>query len=69
MRGSVSFQEPPEGVLAGEDVPMENEQEQVEESKIQKIMNKLKQRGEPFTSMSEGELREKALAVWHKGGD
>jgi len=55
--------------LAGEDVPMENEQEQVEESKIQKIMNKLKQRGEPFTSMSEGELREKALAVWHKGGD
>lgn len=63
------FRTPPEGVLTGESVPRENEESEVDDSEIEEIMNELKQRGEPYLSMSEQERREKALEIWHKGGD
>lgn len=52
--------EPPEGVIAGEDVPLENQEEQFEENEIEEAMAVLKSIGEPFSTMSESELREKA---------
>ena len=69
MKGNTrAFRQPPEGVLAGESVPRENEESEVDDSEIEEIMNKLKQRGEPYISMSHEERREKALEIWHKGG-
>lgn len=53
--------EPPEGVIAGEDVPSENQKEQMKEKAIQETIAVLKSRGPPFTEMSEDELREKAI--------
>ena len=67
--GTKAFRHPPEGVLAGESVPRENEESEVDDSEIEEIMNELKQRGEPYLSMSKEERREKALEIWHKGGD
>lgn len=52
--------DPPEGVLAGEDVPVENQAEEFTEAEIQRVEAALKKRGEPYLSMSDSELREKA---------
>lgn len=64
-----AFRHPPEGVLTGESVPRENEESEVDDSEIERIMNELKQRGEPYLSMPEEERRDKALEIWHKVGD
>lgn len=62
--------EPPEAVLCGESVPLENQQDDLDELHIKRTMNLLKTRGEPFTSMSETELRERAVELLRKyGGD
>lgn len=52
---------PPEGVIAGESVPRENELSDREEALIQELVGKMKGRGEPFASMSDNELRERAV--------
>lgn len=65
MRNS-TFEKPPEGVVVGESVPRENGEDDVEETEIRKIMNKLKARGEPWISMREEELREKALEIYNE---
>lgn len=61
MKIAKNFAEPPEGVVAGENVPVENQEVQFEEKKIQEAMGKLKSIGVPFSEMSESELREKAI--------
>lgn len=54
---------PPEGALAGETVPPGSEPDAFEESVIQRVMAEMKARGEPYTEMSEHELRERALEL------
>lgn len=60
---------PPEGVIAGESVPRENEQVALEESRIEAVKNHLKGRGPPFTGMSDSELREYAVALIQRYGE
>jgi len=57
--GSLPLSVPPEGVLAGEPVPRENEE--WIETEIDRMIGVLKQQGKPFASMSEAELRDRAV--------
>lgn len=66
-RSNNPLSKPPEGAVVGEDVPRENEQLEVEDSKIEEAMNALKTRGEPYMSMDESELREKAIEIIRAG--
>lgn len=59
---------PPEGVLAGEDVPRENETDDLTDSMIETAENELQGRGEPYRSMSSSELRERAISLLRKTG-
>jgi hypothetical protein len=52
---------PPEGAIVGESVPRENEREDWRETEIERIAAALKQRGGPFASMSDAELRDRAI--------
>jgi len=60
--------EPPEGVLAGENVPRENEQHDIDETLIEEVMAMLKGRGEPYINMNETELEEKAVETIREHG-
>jgi len=65
---SLPLAEPPEGVLAGENVPVENESDDLNENEIQEIIGMLKIRGEPYTEMKRYELREKAIDIINDTG-
>ena len=60
------FRRPPAGVLAGESIPVENDRQDLEESRLEEVMNALKARGEPYTSMSESELEDRAIDTLSK---
>jgi hypothetical protein len=49
--------EPPEGVVTGESVPIENDKGQIQESKVEKMANALKTT-EAFYEYSQKERRE-----------
>lgn len=66
MKVAKNFAEPPEGVIVGEDVPLENQEEQFEEKRIQEVMGTLKSIGKPYSTMSESELREEAVERLHE---
>lgn len=66
--GSV-LNEPPEGVIAGENVPRENEVDKEKETKIDNLMVLLKHRGEPYTNMKDSEVRERAVKKLKKAGE
>lgn len=66
QRRSMGVTPPPDGVLAGESVPRENEEEQIEDGKIEEVMGLLKARGEPWTNMSDSELRERSRKLINK---
>lgn len=69
MRNSKAMSRPPEGAFKGESVPVGSEPDEYDREEIEKISHVLKSRGEPYISMSESELREKALELWNdKGG-
>lgn len=59
---------PPEGVTAGESVPRENEVDEQTASLIDLVKTRLKHHGEPFRSMPESELEERALDILHRAG-
>lgn len=59
---------PPEGALVGESVPRENELTEREETLVNELMGAMKAKGEPFTTMSEGELRERAVEKLQERG-
>lgn len=61
MKTNKFLAEPPEGVIAGEDVPLENQQEDFKEKEIEEMMGRLKSIGRPFSEMKKSELREKAI--------
>lgn len=61
-----AISEPPEGVFAGESVPHDSEPDSYDEDLLQRVEAQLKARGEPFATMSESELRERALEFCHK---
>lgn len=61
--------EPPEAVLAGESVPLENQQEELEEKRIRDMVAVLKSRGEPYSGMNDYELRERAIDALDKYTD
>lgn len=69
MRGSHGLSKPPEGALVGENVPVENQQVQFEDSEIERLMGKLKSRGKPYIDMGDRELEEKAINLLEKYGD
>lgn len=60
--------EPPEGVVAGENVPRGSEPDEYQRELIERTMHALKARGPPFTSMSASELEEKALEYLRLNG-
>lgn len=66
QEAGVAIAEPPEGALAGENVPRDSEEDEIEENVLDSIEAKLKLRGEPFKTMSEDELREHALEFYNK---
>jgi len=66
---SMSIAEPPEGALAGEDVPVENDSEGFNESEIQEIIGMLKTRGKPYIEMKQYELRERAIEIINETGE
>lgn len=49
---------PPEGAIVGENVPLENDQRDLDESKIHKAVGAMRSRGEPYIHMDESVLRE-----------
>jgi len=60
--------EPPEGAIRGESVPPASEPDNYDETFIQDLMGALKARGEPYISMSESELRERAVETAREYG-
>lgn len=58
---------PPEGVLVGESVPVENDRYEIEESKIEEVAAQLKAHP-TFGTASESERREKAIELLEKYG-
>ena len=60
--------EPPEGVVAGENVPRENELTDKEESMIEELANQMVAKGEPYVSMSQDERESKAQEVLQSKG-
>lgn len=60
MTGHSPLAEPPEGVTAGESVPRENEADDRRAAALAEVKATLKTRGEPYRSMSESELTERA---------
>lgn len=59
---------PPAGVIRGESIPRENQQDELVEARVQRVMNALKIRGEPYRSMCDRELREAARGVIRRSG-
>ncbi len=57
MRGTQALAEPPEGVLVGEDVPIENQETGFEEAMIQDAVGIMKTK-EAYRGKSDSELRE-----------
>lgn len=68
MRNGTShgLSEPPEGVIAGENVPKESEPHEYDRALIEKMEGLLKSRGEPFISMSADELEQRAVEQLRK---
>lgn len=60
--------EPPEAALAGENVPTENQRDELTETMIQDAMSTLKKRGPTYRAMCESELREKAIETLRHAG-
>lgn len=59
---------PPEGVVAGESVPRENELTDKEESMIEELANQMVGRGEVYAKMSQKEREKKAQEVLQSNG-
>ena len=57
---STEMVEPPEGVLSGDSIPRENELDDKEKMMVDELVSKMKQRGKPYTEMSDGRLEEMA---------
>lgn len=62
-QGSKGLAEPPEGVIAGEDVPVENQRTEFEEQMIDDCVGMMKSKGEPYISMTRHQLEKKAVEV------
>lgn len=69
MSGNKPFRRPPEGVISGASIPRENEVAEIEDGRIEEVENALRARGEPFLSMGDDELRERALEFLQRAGD
>jgi hypothetical protein len=54
--------EPPSGVVAGESVPVENDQQRIREAAVERVENVLQQHP-AYSSLSEGERRETAIKL------
>lgn len=59
---------PPEGVISGDSIPRENELDDREEQKVQEFIGVAKSKGEPWVSMTDEELREKAIETLAEHG-
>ena len=66
--GDQPMTEPPEGVLAGEDVPVGSEPDEVEQTKIDRMAGILKHR-EPYSQMTDEKRREIAINKLQKAGE
>lgn len=69
QRSGAALTSPPEGVLAGESVPRENEYDERQEWLISEAMSVLKQRGDPYVGINEAELRERAIDHLRRAGE
>lgn len=67
-RQSVGLAKPPEGALAGENVPRENERDGQVQTLIDRVAAELKSNGEPYTDMTESELKECAVKKLRNAG-
>lgn len=63
---SKGMTEPPSGVILGESVPPENQEDRIEENRIETLMGELKGRDQRYREMSESELRDIAVEVYEK---
>jgi hypothetical protein len=61
MRGGV-LSRPPEGVIAGDDVPIENQADEIEEMAVDRVVGLLKQRP-GYREKPEDKLREDAKEI------
>lgn len=61
--------EPPEGAIIGEDVPLENQEEEIKQSTIEELVGRLKLKGKPYAEMSHYELEERARELVKKYGE
>jgi len=67
MNGTLAFREPPEGVLAGENVPVENDREHLEQSKVEQVANELKAHP-AYSDRSDADRREAARDYLERNG-
>jgi hypothetical protein len=67
-QSNTGMSKPPEGVIAGESVPVGSEPDEYDEMLIQKVEAMLKGRGEAYAGMGDSELREKAIETLRKNG-
>lgn len=63
MRDTTTLTRPPAGALTGDTVPRENEADERDRLSTERVAALLKQRGEPYTSMSETELTHRARRI------
>jgi hypothetical protein len=59
MSGTQGLAEPPEGAIVGENVPVENDQEDIDEATVDAVAGELKAKP-GYSELTETELREKA---------
>jgi len=62
------FAKPPEGVIAGENIPRENELTDREEQMIEELANQMMEKGEPYITMSQEERKQKAQDILQSKG-
>lgn len=67
-RQAVGMAKPPEGALAGENVPRENERDEQVQTLIRRMAAELKARGSPYTEMGATERKEHAKKKLRNAG-
>lgn len=62
-RKGMPMVEPPEGVTSGENVGMGSEPDEIKRANLDMVVSLLKEKGEPYVSMSESKLEDKAVEI------
>lgn len=66
--GNQGLAEPPEGAIAGENVPVENDEDRIKEAAVDAVAGEMKAMS-GYSELGDGELQEKARELLRKWSD